>query len=155
MILKRAVLTAVMSLFVSVSPAVGGNGTAFAAPSSAAQHLHYSYCAEGLFCLTQDDLYQITFIKNGAAASTFVHTDYSITWYTPCESTSIVRSKSHSLLNLETAGIQQRTFKGEQIAFYAECNGEPAKTCTSTPHYTIANGVLRHEGRDDYTCTDA
>ena len=155
MILKRAVRTVVLSLFVGVLPAAVVAGPAFAASSTGVERFHYSECAPELFlCWTGDQQVHTTINENGASST--VHQDWTYTYDNGvCRQVTVSKTSDHQLLNFESNEIKQFKTKFDQTATFSECNGEPAKICTLTEHYLYANGAVRHYSGVEADCKDA
>jgi hypothetical protein len=154
MILKRSVLTAIMSLLVGVLPAAVTAGPASAASSTGVQRFHYSECAPELFlCWTGDQQIEIT--ENKTWASLSGHQNWIYTYDNgACRQVIKQKTSDHTLIGLSADGPQQYKTKFDQTATFSACSGEPAKICTLTEHYLYANGAVRLDSGLDASCKD-
>jgi hypothetical protein len=154
MILKRAVLTAGMSLLVGMLPVAVVAGPAFAASADGVQRVHYSECAPELsLCWTGDQKLQVTENENWASLS--VHQDWTYTYDNGvCRQVYASKSSDHTLVGRDAAEPKVFTAKFDQTATFSGCNGEPAKICTLTENYVFANGEVRHYSGSKASCKD-
>jgi hypothetical protein len=152
LLMKRTLLTAIMSLFLGLAPAVLLINPASAQSSDGAQHIHAISCNTEGVCFTVDTLINTTTNKNVLsvflhAASTGINTEGN------CTVDSSDTNDLHLLFKFDT-GIQARTFKTTSTALL-ECAGQPAQICTFSQTFVEANGAFRHEAGDPFTCTPA
>jgi hypothetical protein len=148
--LKRTLLTAIMSLFLGLAPAVLLINPASAQSSDGAQVSHHEVsCNAAGVCFTVDGVANITQNKN--LFSFIVHSD--ITGVNNEGSCTVDASRSddfHQLFKFDT-GPQVRTFKTTNTAL-VECPGQPTQLCTFSQTFVFANGEFRFEALEPFTC---
>jgi len=139
--LKRALLTASMSLFLGLAPAALLSSTASAASSNGAQHIHSEDCTSEFLCTTIDGVTNVT--RNGNLVTLFFHQDQAITFDNgTCRRVENSSTSQHVVTRLNEDTSQVVTLKSAVITFESGC-GDPPQNCTTTDHFVFANGEVR------------
>jgi hypothetical protein len=150
--LKRALLTAIMSLFLGLAPAALLSSTASAASSDGAQHIHFEGCTTEFLCTTIDGVTNVA--RNGNLVTLFFHQDQAITFDNgTCQRVENSSISQHVVTRLNEDTSQVVTVKSAVIAFESGC-GNPPQNCTTTDHFVFANGEVRRS-EFEFNCTPA
>jgi hypothetical protein len=150
--LKRALLTAAMSLFLGLAPAALLSSTASGASSDGAQHIHFEGCTSEFLCTTIDGVTNVA--RNGNLVTLFFHQDQAITFDNgTCRRVENSSTSQHVVTRLNEDTSQVVTVKSAVIAFESGC-GNPPQNCTTTDHFVFANGEVRRS-EFEFNCTPA
>jgi hypothetical protein len=149
--LKRTILTAMLSLFLGLIPMVLLSNPASATPASGpVQRVHLYECFPVNFlCLDSYQVIHATYPPTGDTAA-FLQEDYTLTYDDgTCRSVTTRSDDTHELYKRDQAADQVLIFRLEETIEVAPCGDKPAQTCTLTVHYVFANGQVRFVGVDD------
>jgi hypothetical protein len=152
--LKRTLLTTVISLFLGLMPAALISNPASAESSDGAEHSHFEGCV-GFFCYTTDSLANVTRNKN--VMSLFIHEEETYSYDDGvCRRTGSTSEDSHYLVKLDQQPHSLPHVSTQALTRWTQsepgCN-DPAPICTFTSHYVLANEATRHS-TFDVTCTN-